>query len=138
MNKAYRLPWAQLGWMPAPSFAAPGHEAGRVAFAMIAPWCPDCRELGPRLRAQAPKGVPVWLVGEFAPREEILAFAAEFGLDWPVLIGQGAKTEQARIEARFRDIRQSFGDGRKWGLPLWIEGRIEHGWLVAARLRWPG
>jgi hypothetical protein len=136
--KQARILWPQLGWRPGPNGRAPSFSEGKVAFLVVAPWCPDCRELGPKAHGEAPKDRPVWLVGEFGPEEEVSAFAREFGLgDWPLLLGTSAKDEPSRNEARFRHIREAFGDPRRWGVPLWIEGEIENGWLAATRVRWP-
>lgn len=81
--------------------------------------------------------MPIWLVGEFSPSEDTLAFAEEFDLRWPVLVGTSEKSETARVAARFRQVRSAWGDGRRWGVPLWIEGRIVNGWLEVSRVHWP-
>jgi hypothetical protein len=140
--------WSALGWNPVPGReSGPGPDAGPVAFVVIAPWCEDCREIAPRLRhwvmqltreSQATGSPLVHLVGEFASVGEITAFAEEFGLTWPILTGTSEKTEGAREQARFRDLREAWGDPRKWGVPLWIEGRLARGVLAVQSLRWPG
>lgn len=125
------IPWAQLGW------AGECPPEGPVAILVIAPWCPDCREHAPRYARSTPRGRRAWLAGEFAPEAEVEAFARELGIGWPRLQGTHAKTEQARLEARFRQLREAAGDVRKWGVPLWVEGRLENGVLRAERLEWP-
>jgi len=136
-----KILWPQLGWRPLGSSPGavlqPPVTDGTVGFFVVAPWCPDCREAAARLPSTLPEGMPIWLVGEFAPVEETIAFAREFNLSWPILIGTSEKTEVARNAAKFRQIRSAWGDGRKWGLPLWIEGRIAHGWLEVSRVHWP-
>jgi hypothetical protein len=135
-----RILWAQLGWRecePGSKFNPSG--AKKVSFLVIAPWCPDCRDGASWFRAQAKKakGSEIWVVGEFAPLSETLAFKREFGISWPALCGTREKSELARNEARFRALREAAGDTRKWGLPLWIQGRLKQGWLTAERLAWP-
>jgi thiol-disulfide isomerase/thioredoxin len=123
--------WDQLEW----TGPAPARDAGPVAFFVIAPWCPDCREAAPRFSKVSPKGVSTYLVGEFSSPEDVAAFAAEYALDWPILAGQGEKSELSRQRARFKQLRDASGDERRWGLPLLIVGRLENGWLVADRIQ---
>lgn len=135
----YELSWAQLGWWPFGSDRAgrappslPGiHPGDRVAFLVVAPWCPDCQELVPAmiLDGFAEQALPgkTWLVGEFAPERAVAEFARERELHWPLLCGTQEKTEIARMEARFASVRRAFGDTRYWGLPTYIEAVVQPG-----------
>jgi hypothetical protein len=135
-SHAPRIPLAQLGWRalkgPEPTF-----NEGPVSLLVIAPWCPDCQEIAAALPKDPAPDRATWLIGEFAPAEDVLLYSDRAGLQWPILHGTVTKDELARNEARFRHLREAAGDKRRWGVPLWIEGRIENGWLIAAELRWP-
>ena len=126
--------FAQLGWTVLRGEYTPAD--GPVEFRVVAPWCPDCEDWGPKLsQGIPPDGRPVVLVGEFARSEEILAFADRY---WPkslpVLQGTSEKSEIARIQARFRQIRAALGDPRKWGVPSVIQGRLFNGRLLVENL----
>jgi hypothetical protein len=126
--------FAQLGWTVLRGKFAP--VDGPVEFRVVAPWCPDCEEWGPRLTQGLPvDGRPVVLVGEFATPEAVLAFADRFWpAGFPVLHGTREKSEIARIQARFRQVRAAFGDVRKWGVPSVIQGQLFNGRLLVENL----
>ena len=130
-----RIRWEQLGWRAPLGGPAPAFNQAPVGFLVVAPWCPDCQELGQAWKALVRPGQACWLVGEFTPESELQAFRQALGVDWPILLGTSSKTQLAWIEARFRQLRAAFGDSRRWGLPTWIEGRLEHGSLVVTGFR---
>ena len=134
----FSIPLEQLGWKAELGFL-PDREQGAVSFLVVAPWCPDCQEIGEHLRAEKPDpdAPPCWLVGEFAPASETLAFAKRHQLRWPVLSGTNEKSKTAINEAKFTQIRKSMGDSRTWGVPTWIQGQIKNGWLHVERVDWP-
>ncbi len=136
-SEPFSIVWERLGWRPLPGHAAPDPSEGRIALAVVAPWCPDCLEAGHRLLDEAPPGRKCWLVGEFTGAAELQAFAGAFHLPWPNLLGQREKSEESRQQARFRGIREAWGDTRHWGLPLWIEGELRNGFLFVGSVRWP-
>jgi hypothetical protein len=137
LNLRLRIPWAQLGWVPADPERAPGLDAGRISILVIAPWCPDCEETARELQGVPARGQSLWIAGEFAEPADTLAFVKRHGLDWPVLLGARSKDETARDAARFRHLREGAVDTRRWRGPLWIEGEIRAGWLEVDRLEWP-
>lgn len=133
-----KILWPQLGWRAPKSSREPEFDEGPVGFMVVSPWCPDCHTIAARLAESGeraiPKGMPVWLVGEFAPEKEVRAFAREYKLKWPLLFGTPSKDNVSLNEARFRDLRLSAGDTRRWGVPTWIEGEIRNGWLLVERV----
>jgi hypothetical protein len=136
-RKSIRLPWIQLGWGPNGRDGAPAFEQGPLSLVIVAPWCPDCEAVAPGLKEAIPSGHPLWLVGEFASRAEVDTWADRHGLPWPRLYGETEKSEASRARARFRQLREAWGDSRHWGLPLWIHGRIRNGQLLVEDVTWP-
>lgn len=136
MNQAsFRIPWAQLGWVVDPQSNQGDPERGPIRILVISPWCPDCVEATPAFRELRSEGrSPVYLAGEFAPPEAIRQFARDHHLEFPLLFGNPEKTQIARIQARFHQIRTAFGDTRTWGVPALIQGRIELGVLAVTDL----
>jgi hypothetical protein len=130
-----RIRWEQLGWHPPAGEPGPGLEASNVGFLVVAPWCPDCQDLGSVWKKLQAQSRTCWLVGEFASAGELQEYRGRLGISWPFLLGTQSKTELTRLDARFRQIRGAFGDDRRWGVPSWIEGRIEHGWLIATAFK---
>lgn len=132
-----RIHWDQLGWRPSTGVRPPGFNEEGVSILVVAPWCPDCEQAALELKGVSATGKPLWLAGEFAEPADTLAFVKRHGLDWPVLLGTGSKDEISRNQARFRHLREAFGDTRRWGVPTWIEGRVRNGWLEVTKLDWP-
>lgn len=136
------LPWAQLGWSPEDGAAGPLSEDGPIGILVLAPWCPDCIELSHRVKAilrcfSGPR-LPfqrIWIAGEFVAADAMRDWARDQDWEAPLLFGSREKTETARNQANFRLIRAAAGDGRKWGLPLWIEGELDRGTLNVAGVR---
>ncbi len=131
-----RMPWAQLGWSPVRGpFDA---SDGPLRVLVVAPWCPDCVEVLPVLARALDRGRPV-VAGEFAPVPEFMEFCEKSGVSSaiPLLAGTSFKSEQARNEARFRQLRAAFGDTRKWGVPSLLEGRLENGVFVVEKFTDP-
>jgi len=127
-----RISWAQLGWHPVRgSFEA---SDGPLRVLVVAPWCPDCVETLPDLARTLDRGRSV-VAGEFAPATEFMDFCEKSGVSStiPLLGGTFFKSEQARNEARFRQLRAAFGDTRKWGVPSLFEGRLENGVFVVGK-----
>jgi hypothetical protein len=144
----FQIKWHGLGWWPASSERVgrapsplPQAKAGdRVAFLVVAPWCPDCQELvaGFEKSPWARRVVPerTWVVGEFDSEASVSEFASVLGL--PLLFGTVEKSVAARNEARFGEIRRYFGDSRTWGVPSWLEAEVQsEGSLLFDRAEWP-
>ena len=124
----------QLGWAPLRG-ALPVSD-GPVEFRVVAPWCTDCQDWGPRV-SEGVQGAehPIFLVGEFSPAADIMEYTERYWLPGlPVLAGTSEKSEVARIQARFRQLRAAVGDGRKWGVPTVIQGEIRNGRLLVKKL----
>ncbi len=126
--------FASLGWTPLRG-ALPV-DNGPVEFRVVAPWCPDCEEWGPTLAKGMDRAAhPIYLVGEFASAADIMAYANRFWPDSaPVLAGASEKSEISRVESRLLQVRTSFGDARKWGVPSVIQGRLFNGRLLVEKL----
>lgn len=133
-KKGFKICWQDLGWNPLDGAQSLKDDLGAVAFLVVAPWCPDCQEQVSEFYVQAPMDRPVWLVGEFASADDLRKFAQDHGVHWPMLQGTTSKSEESLNQARFREIRAAFGDTRRWGLPTWIEGRIDGEWLIVERM----
>ena len=131
-----RMPWAQLGWRVLRGGFHP--DDGPLRVLVVASWCPDCIVSLPALAPGLP-GQGTVIAGEFCSVEEIVDFCGKSGVseEVPLLAGTDVRTEPARIEARFRQLRVAFGDARKWGVPTLLEGRLEHGVFVVEKFSDP-
>lgn len=128
--KTYKIAWARMGWSLLPGSEMPSE--GPISVLVVSPWCPDCQSLLPKAVKEAPPGMPM-IAGEFAAATEIERFVRDAGISWPIAAGTSMKDENSRNLARFREIRQCFGDSRTWGVPTWIEGELKNGWFTVHR-----